>query len=359
MPKVLILTLHRPQRSPSQRFRFEQYLDYLTANGFQFEWSYLLGEEDDRNFCKSGNIKAKLKILFKSTFKRLREIVRPGDYDLVFVQRECFMLGTSVFEKFFSKKAKLIFDFDDAIWLPNVSKANKKFAFLKNPRKTKDILKHASLVFAGNQYLANYAKEFCDNVEVIPTTIDTKRHHKRIKEHKKKDQLTIGWTGTNTTLKYLNLIQPALKALSRNYNFQLRVICDKPPTLDLENVKFVPWQLNSEIIDLLEFDIGIMPLTENKWSEGKCGFKILQYMALGIPTVATPIGVNADIIEHGKNGFLASSQKEWINYLKRLLQSVSLRKELGANGRKRVELNYSVDKYESHYLNAFERLLEK
>ncbi len=359
MPKVLILTLHRPNRSPSQRFRFEQYLDYLKANGFQFEWSFLLGEKEDRSFYKSGQLTSKLNILLKSTFKRLAEIIKPADYDLIFVQRECFMLGTSIFEKFFSKKAKLIFDFDDAIWLANVSKANKKFAFLKNPDKTKTILKHASLVFAGNQYLADYARQFCSNVEIIPTTIDTRRHHKWTKEHREKDSLTIGWTGTSTTLKYLDLIQSVLKELAKKYNFQLTVICDKPPTLDLENVKFVPWKLDSEIKDLLEFDIGIMPLTENQWSQGKCGFKLLQYMALGIPTVASPIGVNVDIVEHEKNGFLANSQKEWINYLERLLQSVSLRKELGANGREKVELNYSVDKYKSHYLNAFEQLLQK
>ncbi len=357
MPKVLILTLHRPNRSPSQRFRFEQYLDYLKANGFQFEWSFLLGEKEDKAFYVKGNFVGKLGILVNSTLKRLGEILKPADYDLVFVQRECYMLGTAIFEKLFSKKAKLIFDFDDSIWLQNVSNANKNLAFLKNPKKTDAILKKSSLVFAGNEYLATYARQFSDRVEVIPTTIDTGGYHNEIKQHQEKELVTIGWTGTSTTLKYISLIEPALKELAKTCKFELSVICDRPPELEIDNVKFVPWKLDSEIEDLLQFDIGIMPLKDNKWAKGKCGFKILQYLSLGIPTVASPVGVNADIIQHEGNGFLASTQEEWTQYLKQLIQSVELRKKMGAQGRNTVESKYSVNAFQEFYLKAFESLL--
>lgn len=357
MPKVLILTLHRPNRSPSQRFRFEQYLDHLTANGFQFEWSFLLGEKEDKAFYAKGNFAAKFGILMKSTFKRIWEILKPKDYDIVFIQRECYMLGTAFFEKLFSKKAKLIFDFDDAIWLPNVSKANKKLAFLKNPKKTDAILKKSSLVFAGNEYLATYAKQFSNNVALIPTTIDTTGYHNKLKQHKEKEVVTIGWTGSSTTLKYISLIEPALKELAKKCKFELAVICDRAPELEIENVKFIPWRLDSEIEDLLQFDIGIMPLTDNKWAKGKCGFKILQYLSLGIPTVASPVGVNADIITHEKNSFLATSQEEWTNHLEQLIQSVELRKRMGLEGRNTVELKYSVNAFQEYYLKAFESLL--
>lgn len=357
MPKVLILTLHRPNRSPSQRFRFEQYLDFLTENGYQFEWSFLLGKKEDKAFYTPGNISSKFKILINSSLKRLKEVILPGDYDLIFIQRECFMLGTAIFENLFSRKAKLIFDFDDAIWLPNVSKANKKFAFLKNPRKTAAILKKSSLVFAGNNYLASYARQFANRVEVIPTTIDTQRYHKELKNHQPKEKVTIGWTGTSTTLKYISLIQPALAELEKECNFELAVICDRAPELKLKNLRFIPWKLESEIDDLLQFDIGIMPLVDNQWSRGKCGFKILQYLALGIPTVASNVGVNAEIIQAGQNGYLATSMEEWKKYLKQLIESVSLRKQLGKKGREVVENRYSVKTYEHSYLKAFESLL--
>lgn len=359
MPKVLILTLHRPQRSPSQRFRFEQYLDYLEANGFEFEWSYLLDAAADKAFYASGNLTAKFSILLRSLLKRTLEVIRPARYDMVFVQRECFMLGTAFFEKAFARKVPLIIDFDDAIWLPNVSKANKKFAFLKNPKKTESIIRCASLVFAGNEFLANYASQFNEKVMVIPTTIDTERHHNQIRQHQQREKITIGWTGTSTTLKYLKLIEPVLKKLSRVHNVELAVICDRAPELDLDNVRFIPWQLDSEIEDLLQFDIGIMPLTDNRWSKGKCGFKLLQYMALGIPTVASPVGVNKDIVRFGINGYLANTEADWLQHLSALISSVEKRKAMGTAGRQFIEQHYSVKSQQEKYLMAFRQLLAK
>src|SRR2546423_6398794 len=131
MKKVLILCLHRPGRSPSQRFRFEQYLNYLSENGYRFEFSYLLNEQDDKAFYRQGHYIKKLSIVLKSFIKRTKELIHAGTYDLVFVQREAFMLGTAFFEKAISKRVPVIFDFDDSIWLQNVSEANKKLAFLK------------------------------------------------------------------------------------------------------------------------------------------------------------------------------------------------------------------------------------
>src|SRR5574338_50263 len=154
MPGILFVCLHRPDRSPSQRFRFEQYLSYLKEKGFDCQYSFLLNENDDKAFYARGRYFRKGIILFKSVFKRWQEVQKASNFDIVFVQRECFMLGTSFFEKKFSKKAKLVFDFDDSIWLQNVSNANKAFGFLKNANKTKEIIKAAHLVFAGNEYLA-------------------------------------------------------------------------------------------------------------------------------------------------------------------------------------------------------------
>ncbi len=358
MPRVLFLTIHRPQRSPSQRFRFEQYLTFLKKNGFEYDWSFILDEEDDKVFYQRGNYNGKFKIFLKSTLKRIIETIQTQNYDIVFIQRECYMLGTSFFERMFSKKAKVIFDFDDAIWLPNVSSENQKLAFLKNPKKTSSIIKAANLVLAGNDFLASFASKFNGNVSVFPTTIDTENLHNQQKVHQQKEEITIGWTGSFTTLKYLKIIEPMIKDLTQKFNLRFMVICNGYPSdLDLDGVHYVPWSLKTEISSLLEFDIGIMPLSNSIWAEGKCGFKILQYMGLGIPCVASPVGVNKAIITHSVNGFLADSEEEWIDLLSALITSVKLRKQIGKAGRETVERKYSVKANKENYLQLFRNLV--
>lgn len=358
MPKVLLLTLHRPNRSPCQRFRFEQYLPYLKDNGYNFEWSYLLDAEADKLFYRPGHFFNKFQILINSLGKRIREILGKKKYDIIFVQRECFMLGTAFFEKQFAKKGKVIFDFDDSIWLQNVSKANRSLAFLKNPDKTKSIIKISDMIFAGNDYLADYARQFNNNVKVIPTTIDTVNLHNQIKSHESKRVVTIGWTGTHSTLKYLEAIEEQLYSLSQTKSVNFLVISDKPPAFKRIKAEFRKWNLKTEITDLLAMDIGIMPLQQNAWSKGKCGFKILQYLSLGIPAVASPIGVNEKIIQHGKNGFLVNQPSDWLLYLSELIDNTLTRKRMGEEGRETIELNYSVKAYQQLYLQYFNSLLE-
>ena len=343
MPKILFLTLHRPSRSPSQRFRFEQYIPYLEANGFRCYWSFLLNQKDDKEYYKHGNIISKADILIRSWNKRYKEIKRIEKYDLLFIQRECFMLGTSFFERQFSKHSKIIYDFDDAIWLKNVSEANKQFSFLKNPDKIASIIKISQLVIAGNKYLASYAKNFNNNVKVIPTTIDTSNHHAARKKHKNKHTIVIGWTGSNTTLKYLFLLNDTIKKLNKDKKIEFVVISDKKPNLDWMNLKFIPWNKKTEIEDLLRIDIGVMPIPNTKWAKGKCGFKILQYQALGIPPIASPIGVNSAIIQDGENGFLANTTEEWVEKISLLIEDAELRNKMGKKGRQTVEEKYSVE----------------
>ena len=158
MPRILFVASHRPHRSPSQRFRFEQYLDFLRANGFEYDFSYLISASDDKVFYAPGNTFSKVLIFLTSAFRRMNDVLRAGKYDIIFVQREAFMTGSSFFEKRFSKsRAKLVFDFDDAIWNHDVSEANRKFEWLKDAAKTGKIIGYSDLVIAGNRYLADYA----------------------------------------------------------------------------------------------------------------------------------------------------------------------------------------------------------
>jgi len=358
MTKVLFLTLHRPNRSPSQRFRFEQYIPYLQENRINCSFSYLLNETDDKIFYSKGRFIKKFLIVLKSFFKRLKELKTINQYDIVFVQRECFMLGTSYFEKKIAKKdVRLIFDFDDAIWLQNVSEVNKTFVWLKNSKKTAQIITYATTVIAGNQYLANYALNFNKNIIIIPTTIDTEEYQKIILPKNKK--FVIGWSGSITTIQHFELAIPFLKEVKNKFGNQIefKVIGDANYVNEELSIRGLAWNKQTEIEDLCAFDIGIMPLPNDEWANGKCGLKGLQYMALEIPTIMSPIGVNSDIITDGINGFLASKIDEWVEKISLLINDLNLRKSVGIEARKTVVEKYSVEANKQFYLKWFNELL--
>ena len=356
MKKILFVCLHRPDRSPSQRFRFEQYLDFLNSHGFECNFSWLLNERDDKIFYTKGHYFQKALIVTKSILKRWKEASNARKYDVVFVQRESLMLGTSFFEEKFAKQSKLILDFDDSIWLPNVSTYNKRLAFLKDPKKTRRIIEAADLVITGNKYLADYAGQFNKNVVIIPVTIDTdiyKPVPKLVKE-----KICIGWSGSVTTIEHFETKIHALAKIKEKYGDRVyfKVIGDGNYSSDILKIKGLPWIKQTEVHDMSEFDIGIMPLPDTERAKGKCGLKGLQYMALGIPTIMSPVGVNTEIIADGQNGFLADSDEEWVEKLSLLIDSFELRKKLGNAGCITVEEKYSIHANRNLYLKYFSQI---
>jgi len=349
--------MHREGRSPSQRFRYEQYLPLLHARGFRVHHSFLLNEKDDKLFYSNGKYLGKGLILVKSIFKRTSDLIRSRRYDFVFIQREAFMLGTVFFERLLARSgAKIIFDFDDSIWLHQVSASspNQNLNFLKNPTKTATLISLAHTVVAGNSYLANYALQFNKNVRIIPTTIDTDLYIP--KEKPASSIITIGWSGSKTTVDHFKEAIPALVKLKQQYGDKIRfiVIGDSNYENKTLGIKGKAWSFEREVTDLRAFDIGIMPLPTDEWSKGKCGLKGLQYMALEIATIMSPVGVNEEIIEHGKNGFLASTQNEWVTYLSTLIEQPALRQQFGIQGRKKVIEYYSVASTSNNFLSLFE-----
>lgn len=357
--KILFVAPHRPDRCPSQRFRYEQYLDHLEANGFTYEHSFLISEKDDGEFYKPGNYIFKFRFLIRSFLHRLRDVRRAGQYDVIFIQRESFMTGWGFFEKrFYRSGAKVLYDYDDAIWLNDVSEGNKNLAWMKNPKKTAMFIQYAHLVFAGNQYLKDYALQYNDAVEIIPTTIDL-NYHKPIAVEKPEGQLCIGWTGTQTTLKHFESALPVLKKIKAKYGDRIsfKVIVDVPFEVPELNLVAQRWRKDTEIEDLCEIDIGIMPLPDDEWARGKCGFKGLQYMALQVPTVMSPVGVNTSIIDHGKNGFLANDESEWEQQLEALIESAALREKVGVAARETIRKRYSVEANKDHYVRFLNKLI--
>lgn len=356
--KILFIVAHRKDRSPGQRFRLEQYLSALEESGFEITFSYLLSAKDDQIFYSHGHYFQKLLIIIRCILKRINDVRNAKKYDIIFIFREAFMIGSSFFERIFAKKSKIIFDFDDSIWLPNVSNANKKFKWIKKSSKTSNIIKFSDLVFAGNKYLYDYA--VCHNTYtvIVPTTINTEEY--RVHEVKKQNYICIGWSGSITTIQHFKIAEPFLLKIKEKYGEKVvfKVIGDSNYKNEALEIRGISWSKENEIKELLSFDIGIMPLPDDEWSKGKCGLKGLQYMSLEIPTIMSPVGVNNEIINDGVNGFLASSEEEWINKLSRLIDDAELRKNMGSAGRQTVVEKYSVDAHKKQYVQYFLNLME-
>jgi len=340
--------------APSQRFRFEQYLDFLKENDFKIEIYPFYSNSSWKTLYSEGKQINKAFGLFVSFIRRFFLLFKLRKADFIFIHREMAHVGPPVFEWIVAKilRRKYIYDFDDAIWLPNFSETNARFQKLKAYWKVNYCMKWAYQITAGNDYLADYARKFNSNVSVIPTTIDTESHHTIMTDHDQ-ERVTIGWTGTHTTMHYLDELVPILKDLEEKYEFDFVVISNEKPQFDLKSLIFVKWNKETEIQDLARINIGLMPLKQDIWSEGKCGFKALQYMALEITTVASPVGVNKVIISNGQNGFLVSDQKDWMEKLIELLENKTLRKKLGKEGKKTIEERYSVKANRDKYLELF------
>ncbi len=359
MASILFIAAHRPHRSPSQRYRFEQYFSYLEANGFTYELSYIIDEKDDITFYSPGHFLKKIGIVIKAILHRISDVRKAKQFDIVFLQREAFMAGPPVFERLLAKsRAKLVFDFDDSIWMLDTSNANKKWEWLKSTTKTKETIANADLIFAGNQYLAAYAKKANENVIVVPTTIDT-NIHKRKTAYKEAKQVCIGWSGSITTIKHFKAAVPLLTKIKNAFGDKVcfKVMGDSNYTNKELGINGIAWSNDTEIDTLSSFDIGIMPLPNNEWVKGKCGLKGLSYMALEVPTIMSAVGVNTSIINDGENGYLANTDEEWFVKLSALINSFELRKKLGAAGRKTVVEHYSQQSQKDIYLSNLKNLL--
>lgn len=353
--KILFLFPYPHATAASQRFRFEQYLEDLQKKNHDITLQSFLDAPTWEILYKKGNTFRKLWGISKGFLRRWKVIFQAKKYDYIFIHREASPLGPPVFEWILAKilGKKIIFDFDDAIWLPNTSQSNFLAASLKFHNKTRLICKCAYKISVGNAYLGAYAQRYNPNTIINPTTIDTINWHNQVKNQEDNTQLVIGWTGTHSTLKYLDELVPVLQELEQSYNFTFLVIANQAPTWQLQSLRFIPWQKATEIEDLLKMNVGVMPLTDDEWAKGKCGFKALQYMALGIPALASPVGVNAEIIDHEENGFLCRDAQDWHKYLTQLLEDQTLRSRLGKKARKKIIDYYSVLANRRNFENLF------
>lgn len=358
--RVLAIVPSIFDRNPSQRYRIEQWEPLLASRGLRVEYRPFESRELNEVVYQPGRTATKARLVARSLVRRLGDVRDARDFDAVYVLREAALLGPPIFERMLARsRVPFVFDFDDAVFERYVSPSNGYLSYLKFPGKTRTICRLAAHVMAGNEYLADYAREVNRKVTVVPTTVDTSKY--TVESRAAGDVPVIGWTGSYSTVQHLLTLAGALRKLAERERFRLRVIGS--PGMKLEglaglDVEALAWDSQTEVEDLRAIDIGVMPLPEDRWSRGKCGMKALQYMGLSIPTVCSPVGVNSEIVRDGENGLLASSEEEWVEKLGRLLRSPELRERLGRAGRATVEARYSAAVQAPRVFQIFESVVE-
>lgn len=325
---------------PSSRYRVFQFLPQFQAEGIDCRVAPLFG---DTYFSILEVRSRALRICLKIPYVCARFLTRLGTLlmlrrqDLVITEGPLFPYAPPVLERLLRRLGhRIVVEMDDAIYLTPGHEA-----------KIPALLKLASGVIVGNERLAVYARQCSSNVRVVPTVVDTDRFAplagRGVTSNSHADDvITIVWMGLAYNLKYLNVLVPAVRALQAQYHVKFRVVCSHAPKLAGVDVEFRPWDFSREVTDLQDATIGVMPLENTEWARGKCGLKLLQYLACGLPAVASPVGVNSDILVNGENGLLAMTEDEWYVQLHALCRQPHLRARLGQAGRRTVESRYSL-----------------
>ena len=314
----------------ASRYRVLQYLPYLKEHGVQ----------------------ATVLPFQKGFLKKLKLFKSAGKYDILFIQRKRFPV---LWLKYIRKNARrIVYDFDDSVMYRNSKAANPE----SNTRVKmfRNMVNAADHVIAGNEYLQKNTTPYTNNVTIIPSPIDITLYPLK-KYSEKNDNITLGWIGATGSIHYLEKMKPMFEALGKKYKeLKLKIICDTFFDCDNITVEKKLWSEQEEVADIQSLDIGLMPLMDDPWSHGKCGLKILQCLAVGVPVVCSPAGINKEIVNDGVHGFWANTQEEWIEKLEILINDHDLRKRMGMEGRKRVIEHYSLKANAPRLLKIFQQL---
>lgn len=360
--KVCALMPDPYDTTPSQRFRIEQWEPYLKQKNIKIDYHSFSDQRLREVIYQNGQITNKIVELLRANLRRIKQVLKAKKYDAVFLHRAASMIGPAWFEKYLQLSGvPIIFDFDDSIFMTDVSDANKRFAWAKFSGKTADICKYSKSITVGNSFLAEYARKYNDNVYIVPTSIDTSRYQPREKTNKENKRTVIGWTGSSTSQYHLEAFEPVLAELikNRSEDIEIRVISNREPSFQKIPYTWRTWSAETEVEEISEIDVGIMPTPDDEWSRGKCALKALQYMSLEIPAICTDMGANRDVINHGENGFLAKTSEQWLSYFEILIDDMDLRLKLGKKARETVVNHYSMEKCAELFAEVVEKTLEK
>lgn len=337
--RVLAVVPYPVGRAPGQRYRIEQWAPLLAAEDVQVVFRPFLPGWGMDVLYRRGHLLTKTLAVIFGYSQRSRLFTQINQYDVAFVYREAAPLGPAWFERILARRLPMVYDFDDAIQQTDVSSANRAVAWFKPRGKAASVCRMSTHVTVGNERLAAFARCHAASVTIIPSTIDTDLY--TVQPRLANTRPVVGWTGSETTVRYLRALLPTLRRLRQFVDFELRIIGGSLELLEGEGC-CLPWRAATEVGDLRPLDVGLMPLADDEWSRGKCGMKVLQYMALAITPVVSPVGVNASMVQDGVNGFHARSEDEWLDRIARLLRNPQLRERLGRAGRRTVEAQYSA-----------------
>jgi glycosyltransferase involved in cell wall biosynthesis len=337
--KILALMKYG-ERAASTRQRLLQYRGHLLQHGIEVEFSPLLTNEYlDSLF--SGK-PAPLVSILRMYAARAKLLLSTSGYDLLWVHCEIFPYLPGFCEQLATASGKpLVYDFDDAIFHQYDAHPS---AFVRHllGRKLQPLMRSTSLCLCGNEYLKAYAERFSPRAEILPTVLDTNVYTPRPSVQDATKSITVGWIGSPSTWSFVEPIVPMLRRVAENFNLTIRIVGARKPDPIPSRFEFIDWSEEEEVALIQGMDIGIMPLPEEAWARGKCGYKLIQYMACGIPVVASPVGVNSDIVDDGINGYLARSEHDWESAIERLVGNAEIRAAFGARGRAKIVSEYSL-----------------
>lgn len=330
-----------PTLGAGNRLRVEQYVPLLRDLGIEMDVAPFFDDAAYAVLYAPGTLLFKLAGVIRGLARRLDHVLRLRQYDLVLVYRESLPLGPPLIEALLGALGiRYVFDFDDAIFLRPVHPANRSWSWLRDPSRVVFSVRRAAAVVAGNEYLAAWARRWNPRVSVIPTPVDTERHVPRVRP-RADGPIVIGWVGSSTTAPYLHLLDEPLRMLATRCEFLVRVIGGEYSHPDLR-VEVRPYRLVTEPEEVADFDIGVLPQPDDDWTRGKGAFKALLYMAAEVPVVASRVGVAAEVVRDGETGFCVDDLIGWASTLERLARDPALRRDLGKEGRHRVEAHYSL-----------------
>jgi L-malate glycosyltransferase len=360
--KILFLVPYPFDKAPSQRLKFEQYYKYFEENGYIIDKSSFISNAFWEIIYKKGFFVHKLLYTLSGYLKRLWDLFRLRQYAIVYVHLWVTPFGLPFFEWLVCKLSKrVIYDIDDLIYLPeSKSNANSFVGALKGNDKPIFLMKNADHVITCTPYLDQFVRRFNMNTTDISSTVDTCKYKPKSDYSINNRKVILGWSGSHSTSKYLNLLEPVfLKLTEMGISFKLLVVGDTNFKIDGIETETLPWKESHEVEVIKQFDIGLYPLPDEQWVYGKSGLKALQYMAAGVPTIATGIGANYRIIENGVNGFLVNTNEEWKVCLINLIADEALRKRIGVKGTEIVEARFSITSNKAIYLSILSKVLAK
>ena len=352
--RILFLA-NRGVGDPASRTRVFQYLPLLRARGVIPQVEVVVSDSVFARGVDGGRIRKLLyyaSVVWLSFRAGIRTVVRASCYDVIFIQRVLFPFPIPSLLR--RHRRKILYDFDDAIFTTETTDPTGLEGVRRwfHERSLIPILRAASHAMVENAYTAAYAERQGATTTVITGPIDTGRY--RPGEEKKKSDIVLGWIGSPSTVAYIDLIRGPLETLGMKYpDLVLKVIGASGPRLSQLRVVACPWSLETEVADLLTFDIGLMPLPDDPWTRGKGGYKILQYSSMGLPVVASPVGVNVQLVDDGVSGFLAETDADWVAYLSRLVSDPDLRDRMGQDGRSRMKSGYALNRAADQLVGLF------